>query len=139
MKLAVITGGGRGIGAAISEKLAEDGYRILLTYNNDSQSAESVIAKLRQDRVDCVAVKVDCGRTDEVFILADHPWMQNGVDALILNHGMYHRSPARDLSMDDLQETMDVNFRGAVAVYTALSEYLSPQASIVAVGSQLGI
>ena len=61
MKLAVITGGGRGIGAAISERLAADGYRILLTYNNDSQSAESVISKLRQDSVDCVAVKVDCG------------------------------------------------------------------------------
>jgi len=123
MKLAVITGGGRGIGAAISERLAADGYRILLTYNNDSQSAESVISKLRQDSVDCVAVKVDCGRTDEVFILADHPWMQDGVDALVLNHGMYHRSPARELTMNDLQETMNVNFRGAVAVYTALSKY----------------
>ena len=139
MKLAVITGGGRGIGAAISEILAADGYRILLTYNNDSQSAESVISKLRQDSVDCVAVKVDCGRTDEVFILADHPWMQDGVDALVLNHGMYHRSPARELTMNDLQETMNVNFRGAVAVYTALSKYLSTKASIVAIGSQLGI
>ena len=139
MRLAVITGGGRGIGGAISKRLASDGYRILLTYNNDSQSAESVISELRQQRVDCVAVKVDCGQTDEVFILADHPWMKYGVDALILNHGMYHRSPARELTMDDLQETMDVNFRGAVAVYTALSRYLSPRASVVAIGSQLGI
>ena len=65
MGLAVITGGGRGIGAAISRRLAKDGHQILLTYNTDSQSAESVIADLRKDNVDCVAAKVDCGNTDE--------------------------------------------------------------------------
>ena len=58
MGLAVITGGGRGIGAAISRRLANDGHQILLTYNTDSQSAESVIAELRRDNVDCVAAKV---------------------------------------------------------------------------------
>ena len=95
MGLAVITGGGRGIGAAISRRLAIEGHRILLTYNNDSQAAESVIADLRADGVDCVAAKVDCGDTDEVFILADHPWMKSGVDILILNHGMYERRPKK--------------------------------------------
>ena len=101
MGLAVITGGGRGIGAAISRRLADDGHQILLTYNTDSQSAESVIAELREDNVDCVAAKVDCGNTDEVFILADHPWMKNGVDILVLNHGMYQRSSAKELSLKE--------------------------------------
>jgi len=139
MGLAVITGGGRGIGAAISRRLANDGHQILLTYNTDSQSAESVIAELREDDVDCVAAKVDCGNTDEVFILADHPWIKNGVDILVLNHGMYQRSSARELSLEELGLTMDVNFRGAVAVYTALSPHLNNYAKIIAIGSQLGI
>tara|TARA_B100000902_G_scaffold361803_1_gene379563 strand:- start:4515 stop:5240 length:726 start_codon:yes stop_codon:yes gene_type:complete len=139
MGLAVITGGGRGIGAAISRRLAKDGHQILLTYNMDSQSAESVIADLRNDNVDCVATKVDCGNRDEVFILADHPWMKNGVDILVLNHGMYQRSSAKDLTLDELELTMDVNFRGAVAVYTALSPHLTNTAKIIAIGSQLGI
>ena len=139
MGLAVITGGGRGIGAAISRRLANDGHQILLTYNTDSQSAESVIAELRKDNVDCVATKVDCGNTDEVFILADHPWMKNGVDILVLNHGMYQRSSAKELTLDELELTMDVNFRGSVAVYTALSSHLNNSAKIIAIGSQLGI
>ena len=130
MGLAVITGGGRGIGAAISRRLAKDGHRILLTYNTDSQSAESVISDLRNENVDCVATKVDCGNTDEVFILADHPWIKGGVDILVLNHGMYQRSSAKDLTLEELNTTMDVNFRGAVAVYTALSSHLNHSAKI---------
>ena len=130
MGLAVITGGGRGIGAAISRRLAKDGHQILLTYNTDSQSAESVIADLRKDNVDCVAAKVDCGNTDEVFILADHPWMKNGVDILVLNHGMYQRSSAKELTLDELELTMDVNFKGSVAVYTALCPHLNNSAKI---------
>ena len=139
MGLAVITGGGRGIGAAISRRLAKDGHRILLTYNTDSQSAESVISDLRNENVDCVATKVDCGNTDEVFILADHPWVKGGVDILVLNHGMYQRSSAKELTLDELKLTMDVNFRGSVAVYTALSPHLNNSAKIIAIGSQLGI
>ena len=131
MGLAVITGGGRGIGAAISRRLANEGHQILLTYNTDSQSAESVIAELRKDNVDCVAAKVDCGNTDEVFILADHPWMKNGVDILVLNLGMYQRSSAKELTLDELELTMNVNFRGSVAVYTALSPHLNNSAKIL--------
>ena len=83
--------------------------------------------------------KVDCGNTDEVFILADHPWMKNGVDILVLNHGMYQRSSAKELTLKELELTMDVNFKGAVAVYTALSPHLNNSAKIIAIGSQLGI
>ena len=45
MRTALVTGGGRGIGAAISKRLAEDGYRILLTYCNASKPAEMEIGR----------------------------------------------------------------------------------------------
>jgi len=138
-RLAVITGGGRGIGAAISKRLAADGYRIMLTYNHDSQSAETVIAELRESDVDCVAVKVDCGDADEVFLLADHPWMEGGVEVLVLNHGMYERGPASELPLERMARTMDVNFRGALGVWKALDPFLTPAARIVVIGSQLGM
>ena len=50
--------------------------------------------------------------------------MKNGVDILVLNHGMYQRSSAKELTLDELELTMDVNFKGSVAVYTALSPHL---------------
>ena len=50
MRTALVTGGGRGIGAAISRRLAKDGYRILLTYCNASKPAEMVVDEIRDLR-----------------------------------------------------------------------------------------
>ena len=72
--LAIITGGGRGIGKAISIRLASEGYRILLTYNSDSFSAEETVDKIRSNGSDAVALKVDCSVPSEILLLSEHPW-----------------------------------------------------------------
>jgi 3-oxoacyl-[acyl-carrier protein] reductase len=138
-KLAVITGGGRGIGGATTRLLANEGYRLIITYHTDSQSAENVISDIREIGCDCVAVKVDCSDSGEVMVLAEHPWVREGVDALVLNHAMYQRGKAKELTIESLEKTMNVNFTGSFLVWKALAPYLSQNASIVVLGSQLGI
>jgi len=138
-KLAVITGGSRGIGAATARRLAADGYQILLTYASDSQSAERVIAEIRNSGVDCFAVKVDCSEPDEVFVLGQHPWCKSGIDVLVLNHAMYQRSRASELTSEALNRTMSVNFTGSFLVWEALSQHLVDDARIIVIGSQLGV
>lgn len=122
--LAVITGGGRGIGAAVSRRLAVDGYRVLLTYRADARSAEELIVDLRRNGALCAAVKADFGCGEDARLLAEHPWINDGVDVLVLNHGMYERSPAEEQDLDALARTMAVNFDGAVAVWKGLSPNL---------------
>ena len=58
--VALVTGGGRGIGAAISHRLAKDGYDVLLTYNSSSKPAEMVVDEIRNSGGDALAIKVDC-------------------------------------------------------------------------------
>ena len=82
--LAVITGGGRGIGKGISLRLASEGYRILLTYNSDSFSAEETVDMIRSTGVDAVALKIDCSNPSEILLLSEHPWCLEGIDVLIL-------------------------------------------------------
>ncbi len=137
--LAVVTGGGRGIGAAISKRLSDEGYRVLLTYHTNSQAAEMIISELKESEHDCFAAKVDCGDASEVMVLADHPWVREGVDVLVLNHGMYERAPAGELTPEAMERTMAVNFTGAYLVWEALADHLVDDARIVAIGSQLGI
>ena len=136
--VALLTGGGRGIGAATAKRLAADGYDVLLTYNTSSKPAEMVVDEIRERGDDALAVKVDCANTGEVGLLGIHPWMARGIDVLVLNHGAYERVPAQELTIESLRKTMAVNFEGAVAVWKAIQPHLTQAARIVVVGSQLG-
>lgn len=136
--VALLTGGGRGIGAATAKRLAADGYDVLLTYNTSSKPAEMVVDEIRERGDDALAVKVDCANTGEVGLLGIHPWMARGIDVLVLNHGAYERVQAQELTIESLRRTMAVNFEGAVAVWKAVQPHLTQAARIVVVGSQLG-
>ena len=138
MRTALVTGGGRGIGAAISKQLAKDGYRILLTYCNSSKPAEMVVDEIRDSGVDAVAANCDVTDAREVALLATHPWVIEGIDALVINHGRYDRIDAKDLDIDHLRRTMTTNFEGAFLTWNAVKSNLTDNARICVIGSQLG-
>ena len=137
--LAIITGGGRGIGRGISIRLASEGYKILLTYNSDSFSAEETVDEIRSNGSDAVALKIDCTVPSEILLLSEHPWCKGGIDVLILNHGAYNRISAYELTDEILRKSMEVNFFGAFGVWNSIKGHLLQEARIVAIGSQLGI
>lgn len=137
--LAIVTGGGRGIGASTSFKLASAGYRVLLTYNNNARSAEKTVEEIRNEGGDAVAIKVDCSDYSEIELMVHHPWTAEGVDVLVLNHGIYERVAASELDPITLRDTIRVNLEGAHAVWWKLRNHIIEGARIVAVGSQLGI
>jgi len=138
MRTALVTGGGRGIGAAISKQLAKDGYRILLTYCNSSKPAEMVVDDIRNSGVDAVAANCDVTDAREVALLATHPWVIDGIDVLVINHGRYDRVDAKDLDLEHLRRTMTTNFEGAFLTWDAVKSSLTKQARICVIGSQLG-
>ena len=138
MRTALVTGGGRGIGAAISKQLAVDGYRILLTYCNSSKPAEMIVDEIRSSGIDAVAVNCDVTDAREVALLATHPWMSEGIDVLVLNHGRYDRIDAKELDLEHLQRTMSTNFEGAFLIWDATKPHLTGNARICVIGSQLG-
>lgn len=135
--VALVTGGGRGIGAAISRRLATDGYDVLLTYNTSSKPAEMVVDEIRSSGGDALAIKVDCSDEGEVGLLGIHAWMNRTIQALVLNHGRYDRVPADEMELSDLRRTMKTNFEGAVNVWKVVQPHLASNANIVVVGSQL--
>ena len=137
--VAVVTGGSRGIGASVARMFAEGGYRIVLTYNTHAFEAEEVVRSIREYGEDAIAVKVDCTNASEVAVLAKHPWCQSGISSLVLNHGVYERWPASQVSPERMSETVEINFLSAHQVWWELDCLMVEGASVVAIGSQLGI
>ena len=74
----------------------------------------------------------------EVALLATHPWVIDGIDVLVINHGRYDRVDAKDLDIDHLRRTMTTNFEGAFLTQTPLKSNLTDNARICVIGSQLG-
>ena len=138
MRTALVTGGGRGIGAAICKRLAKDGYRIIATYCNSSKMAEMVVDEIRNGGQDAVAVNCDVTDSREVALLATHPWVTEEIEILVLNHGRYDRIQAIELDLEQLRRTMSTNFEGAFLVWKAIQPTLARDARICVIGSQLG-
>ena len=136
--VALVTGGGQGIGAATCKRLAAEGYDVLMTYNTSSKPAEMIVDEIRESGCDALAIKVDCSNDGEVGLLSIHPWMARKIDVLVLNHGAYNRVAADAMTLETLRATMAINFEGSVAVWKAVQPHLTGNARMVVVGSQLG-
>jgi enoyl-[acyl-carrier protein] reductase III len=70
-KVALVTGSSRGIGRAVNERLARDGYRCVVHYRRDTEGAAEAAGKLRADGVECLVVQADLGQEDDVNAMFD--------------------------------------------------------------------
>jgi len=115
-KVVLITGGGRGIGAATARLAAKVDYDVGINYAEDSENAEQVAAACRLEGVRSVAIKADIGDAEDVkrlFTACDDAL--GPVDVLVNNAGIIGRaSTVEALSSDDLRRTFEVNVFGAI-------------------------
>jgi enoyl-[acyl-carrier protein] reductase III len=70
-RVALVTGSSRGIGRAVNERLAREGYRCVVHYRRDKDGAEDAAAQLRAAGTECIVAQADLGREDEVNALFD--------------------------------------------------------------------
>ena len=120
-KTAVVTGGSRGIGRAISHELASAGARIVLTCRADLARAEETVGEIRAGGGDAVALAVDVRRPDEVKALADRVAADfGGVDILVNNAGVIKDALFPFMKEEDWDYVLDVDLKGAFRVTKAL-------------------
>ena len=140
-KVALVTGGSRGIGAAISRRLAQDGADVALTYVSAASSAEAVVADIERAGSRGFAVQADQGDGAAVASLVKSVYDRFGrLDILVLNAGLsiggMVGDPDSDTSEFDRQFAVNV-LSTAVAVRTAVP-YLTAGGRIITIGSVFG-
>jgi NAD(P)-dependent dehydrogenase (short-subunit alcohol dehydrogenase family) len=110
----IVTGASRGIGAAIAEKVAEDGYPVIVNYAVDADGAESVVSAIRARGGRAVAVRADVAAPDDVADMFERAQREMGPLAALVNNAGTVGEQARvdEREADELTRLMQVNIVG---------------------------
>jgi len=121
MRTAVVTGGSRGIGRAISLELARSGARIVLTCREDLDRAQATVAEIEAAGGQAVAMIMDVRRAEDVKALAERVGSEfGGADVLVNNAGVIKDALFPFMKEEDWDYVVDVDLKGAFRVTKAL-------------------
>jgi len=111
----IVTGGGRGIGAAIARAASRQGYKVCVNYSRAEGDAEAVASEIRAMGTDALAVKADVSREDDVAAMFETVDDRLGpVTVLVNNAGILQHSRIDELDRNELRRVFAVNVEGMV-------------------------
>ncbi|HEM8495015.1 TPA: SDR family NAD(P)-dependent oxidoreductase [Burkholderia multivorans] len=137
-KRALVTGGSRGIGAAIAKRLAADGADVAITYEKSAERAQAVVAEIETLGRRAVAIQADSADPAAVRAAVDRAAdTLGGLDILVNNAGIFRAGSLDALTLDDIDATLNVNVRAVIVASQAAARHLGEGGRIVSTGSCL--
>ncbi|MEM9915393.1 MAG: SDR family oxidoreductase [Planctomycetota bacterium] len=139
-KLALVTGGSRGIGAATAKQLAADGAHVAVNYAGSQARAEQVVADIQAAGGQAFAVQADVSNPDQVatmFAQLDETF-DGKLDILYANAGIYEMAPVQEADLAHFDKTLDINVRGVITVMLEAVKRLRDHGRVIVTGSTLG-
>ena len=138
-KVALVTGGSRGIGAAIAKRLAADGASVAITYAKDSAAASSVVKAIEREGGKAVAIQADSADVNAVKSAVEKTVAALGrIDVLVNNAGTAIPKKFEDTSLDELDRLIDINVRGVFVATQAALKHMNDNGRIIMIGSCVG-
>jgi 3-oxoacyl-[acyl-carrier protein] reductase len=140
-KIALVTGGARGIGAAIALKLARDGADVIISYSTSADRAEAVVKEMKSFGVRAAAFKADQADTAQVESLIKQAVEQFGkLDILVNNAGVLLAGSVSDPAVDlaAIQRAFAINVHGVATSVRAAVPLMNDGGRIINMGSGLG-
>ncbi|TCU13430.1 SDR family NAD(P)-dependent oxidoreductase [Rhizobium sullae] len=139
-KVALVTGGSRGIGAAIAKRLAADGADVALTYVNAEKAAASIVRAITESGGKALAVHADGAKPEDIEAAVSATVDAFGrIDILVNNAGIFRAAPIEALSTADFDATFAVNVRAAFVATRAALSVMPDGGRIISIGSNLAV
>lgn len=135
-KVAVVTGSSKGIGAAISQKLAKEGAKVIVNYNGNQAAADAVVETIKVNGGDAFAIQADVSQRAGVKRLFDEGIRHFGqVDIWVNNAGVMLNGMIKDLGEEQFEKSIDINFKGVFYSLQEAATKLADNGSIINLSS----
>src|ERR1700693_2468777 len=138
-KVALVTGGSRGIGAAIAKRLAKDGASVAITYAKDGSAASAVVKAIEHNGGKAVAIKANAADVEAVKSAVEKTVATFGrLDVLVNNAGTAIPKTFEETTLEEMDRVIDINLRGIMATTQAALKHMKSGGRIIMIGSAVG-
>jgi 3-oxoacyl-[acyl-carrier protein] reductase len=138
-KVALVTGGSRGIGAAIAKRLAADGASVALTYAKDASAASAVVKAIELGGGKAIAIQADAADVKAVNAAVEKVVATFGrLDVLVNNAGTVIPKPFEETTLEEMDRVLDINVRGVFATTHVALKHMKEGGRIINIGSAVG-
>ena len=138
-KVALATGGSRGIGAAIAKRLVADGASVAITYAKDSSAAAAVVKAIERAGGKAVAIRADAADIKALNGAVEKTVATFGrLDVLVNNAGTAIPKTFEETTLDEMDRVIGINVRGTLVATQAALKHMKPGGRIIMIGSSVG-
>ncbi len=138
-KIALITGGSRGIGAAIAKRLAADGAKVAITYTKGADAAASVVKEIERAGGKAIAIQADAADADAGKAAVEKTVATFGhLDVLVNNAGTAIPKTFEETTLEEMDRVLDINVRGVFIATQAALKHMKSGSRIIMIGSSVG-
>ena len=138
-KIALITGGSRGIGAAIAKRLAADGANVAITYTKGADAAASIVKEIERTGRKAIAIQADAADAKAVKAAIEKTVATFGrLDVLVNNAGTAIPKKFEETTLEEMDRVIDINVRGTFVATQAALKHMKDGGRIIMIGSSVG-
>jgi 3-oxoacyl-[acyl-carrier protein] reductase len=138
-KVALVTGGSRGIGAAIARRLAADGASVAITYAKDASAAFAVVKAIEAAGGKALSIQAEAADTEAIKAAVEKTIATFGrLDVLVNNAGVAIPKPFEETSLEEMDRMININFRGLMVATQAALKHMQTGGRIIMIGSCVG-
>ncbi|MFN6539601.1 MAG: 3-oxoacyl-ACP reductase family protein [Nostoc sp. EkiNYC01] len=135
-KVALVTGGSRGLGAAIAKRLAEDDAAVALTYTSSPQKADEVVRAIESAGGKALAIRADSADAEAVKnAVAETVKAFGRLDILVNNAGVATIAPIDQFSLEDFDRLVAINIKGVFVATQEAIRHIGEGGRIINIGS----